>query len=131
MLDRHDQLVRRQLARFRGTEVNTTGDGFVATFDGPARAVECACSIRDASRQLGLDVRSGVHSGEVESRGSDVAGIAVHLAARVAALAQPETVWVSRTVADLVVGSGLQFTDQGPHELQGIPGTWQLYSANT
>ena len=130
LLDRHDQLVRRQLARFRGTEVNTTGDGFVATFDGPARAVECACSIRDASRQVGLEVRSGLHCGEVELRGNDVAGVAVHLAARVAALAQPGTVWVSRTVADLVVGSGLQFADQGAHELKGIPGTWQLYSVD-
>jgi class 3 adenylate cyclase len=131
LLDRHDAAVRRQLARFRGREVNTTGDGFVSTFDGPARAVECACAIRDAARQLGLEVRSGVHTGEVEMRGQDVAGIAVHIAARVAALAEPGTVWVSRTVADLVVGSGLRFRDRGAHDLKGLPGTWQLYSAES
>jgi class 3 adenylate cyclase len=129
LLDRHDAVVRRQLARFRGREVNTTGDGFLSTFDGPARAVECACAIRDAARQLGLEVRSGVHTGEVEVRGDDVAGIAVHIAARVAARAEPGTVWVSRTVADLVVGSGLSFRDQGEHELKGVPGKWRLSSA--
>jgi class 3 adenylate cyclase len=93
------------------------------------REVECACAIRDAAGQLGLEVRSGVHTGEIEMRGTDVAGIAVHIAARVAALAEPGTVWVSRAVTDLVVGSGLQFRDRGAHERKGLPGTWQLYSA--
>jgi class 3 adenylate cyclase len=126
LLDRHDSAVRRQLARFRGREVKTTGDGFLATFDGPARAVECACAIRDAARQLGLEVRSGVHTGELEVRGDDIGGIAVHIAARVAALAEAGTVWVSRTVTDLVVGSGLHFADRGTYDLKGVPGTWQL-----
>lgn len=131
LLDRHDAVVRRQLVRFRGREVNTTGDGFVATFDGPARAVECACAIRDAAAQLGLLERSGVHCGEVELRGDDVAGIAVVIAARVAALADPGAVWVSRTVADLVVGSGLPLSDRGAHELKGVPGTWNLYAVDS
>jgi len=130
LLDRHDALVRRQLARFQGREVNTTGDGFVATFSGPARAVDCACAIRDAAHQLGIEVRSGVHSGEVEIRGNDVGGIAVHIAARVAACATPGTVWASRTVSDLVVGSGLRFTDRGEHDLKGVPGTWGLYEVD-
>jgi class 3 adenylate cyclase len=131
LLDRHDAAVRRQLVRFRGHEIKTTGDGFLATFDGPARAVECACAIRDAARQLGLDVRSGVHTGEVEIRGEDIGGIAVHIAARVAALAEPGTVWASRTVSDLVVGSGLRFADRGEHELKGVSGTWRLYVVET
>jgi class 3 adenylate cyclase len=130
LLDRHDAVVRRQLARFRGREVKNTGDGFLATFDGPARAVECACAIRDAAAQLGLQVRSGVHTGEVEVRGDDVAGLGVVIAARVSALAEPGTVWTSRTVTDLVVGSGLQFTDRGAHELKGVPGTWDLYAVD-
>jgi len=128
MLDGHDKAVRRQLARFRGKEVNTTGDGFLATFDGPARAVHCACAIRDAARQLGVEVRSGVHTGEIELREDDVAGVAVHIAARVAALAEPSTVWVSRTVTDLVTGSGIGFSDRGNHDLKGVPGTWALYA---
>jgi class 3 adenylate cyclase len=127
LLDRHDAAVRRQLARFRGREIKATGDGFLATFDGPARAVECARAIRDAARQLGIDVRSGVHTGEIELRGDDIGGIAVHIAARVAALAQPGTIWASRTVPDLVVGSGLVFDDRGEHELRGVPGAWRLY----
>jgi class 3 adenylate cyclase len=127
LLDRHDAVVRRQLARFRGREVKTMGDGFLATFDGPARAVECACAIRDAAAQLGLQVRSGVHTGEVEVRGDDVAGLAVVIAARVSALADSGAVWTSRTVADLVVGSGIAFADRGAHELKGVPGTWNLY----
>jgi len=127
VLNSHDQSVRRQLTRFRGREVNTTGDGFVATFDGPARAVACACAIRDAARQLGLEVRSGVHTGEVELRGDDIAGIAVHIAARVASAAEPSTIRVSRTVTDLVIGSGIQFRDCGEHTLKGVPGTWALY----
>jgi class 3 adenylate cyclase len=129
LLDRHDITIRRQLARFRGREINTTGDGFLATFDGPARAVECGYAIRDATHQLGLEVRIGIHAGEVEVRGDDVAGAAVNIAARVAALAEPGTVWVSRTVADLVVGSGLHLHDLGEHELKGLRESWHLYSA--
>jgi class 3 adenylate cyclase len=127
LLDRHDAAVRRQLARFRGREIKATGDGFLATFDGPARAVECACAIRDAAHQLGMEVRAGVHTGEIELRGDDIGGIAVHIAARVAALAHNGTVWASRTVPDLVVGSGLEFEDRGEHELKGVPGKWRLY----
>jgi class 3 adenylate cyclase/alpha-beta hydrolase superfamily lysophospholipase len=128
LLDAHDRIVRRQLERFRGREVNTLGDGFVATFDGPGRAVQCACAIRDAVKALELEVRAGLHTGEIELRGDDVAGIAVHLAQRVSALAEPGEVLVSRTVTDLVVGSGLQFTGRGTHELKGVPGTWDLYA---
>ena len=120
--------MRRQLERFHGREIKTTGDGFLATFDGPARAVECACAIRDAVGQLGLDVRVGLHTGEVEVRGDDIGGIAVHIAARVGERAEPKAVWVSRTVTDLVVGSELNFTDCGEHELKGVPGTWHLYA---
>jgi class 3 adenylate cyclase len=116
------------LNRFGGTEVNTTGDGFVATFDGPARAVTCACAIRDVARQSGIEVRSGVHTGEIEVFGNDIAGIGVHIAARVAAAAEPSNVWVSRIVTDLVTGSGLQFVHRGAHELKGVPGTWDLYA---
>jgi class 3 adenylate cyclase len=128
LLDRHDAAVRRQLRRFRGTEVNTTGDGFVATFDGPARAVECACAIRDAALQLGIEVRGGVHTGEIELRGDDIAGLGVHVAARIAALAEPSKVWVSRTVTDLVIGSGIRFHERGDHQLKGVPGIWTLFS---
>ncbi|MDQ1381014.1 MAG: hypothetical protein QOJ71_1733 [Actinomycetota bacterium] len=128
MLDRFDVTVRRQLRRFGGVEVNTTGDGFVATFDGPARAVACAGAIRDGSRQLGLEVRTGVHTGEVERRGNDIAGMGVHIAARIAALAEPSTVWVSRTVTDLAVGSGIHFDARGERELKGVPGRWPLYA---
>jgi class 3 adenylate cyclase len=127
VLNTHDQSVRRQLTRFRGKEVNTTGDGFVATFDGPARAIACACAIRDAAHQLGLEVRSGVHTGEIELRGDDIAGIAVHIAARVASLATASTVWTSRTVTDLVIGAGIQFRECGDHALKGVPGTWALF----
>jgi len=128
LLDAHDSVVRRQLARFRGREVNTLGDGFVATFDGPGRAVLCACAIRDAVKALEIEVRAGLHTGEIEMRGGDVAGIAVHLAQRVSALAHPSEVLVSRTVTDLVAGSGLQFEDRGEHELKGVSGAWRLYS---
>ena len=131
LLDRHDATVRRQLARFGGREINTTGDGFVATFDGPARAVECAGAIRDASRQIGVDIRAGIHTGEVEVRGDDIGGITVHIAARVAALAEPMSVWVSRTVTDLVVGSELRFSDRGEHDLKGVPGRWRLFSVDS
>jgi class 3 adenylate cyclase len=128
LLERHDDAVRRQLARFRGREIKRTGDGFLATFDGPARAVECGLAVCDAAGQLGLDVRVGIHTGEVELRDDDIAGIAVHIAARVAALARPANVWVSRTVTDLVAGSGLNFADQGEHNLKGAEGAWRLFS---
>jgi class 3 adenylate cyclase len=128
LLDAHDEAVRRQLDRFRGREVNTAGDGFLATFDGPGRAILCACAIRDAVRALGLEVRAGLHTGEVELRGDDVAGVAVHIGARVAALAGPGEVLVSGAIPPLVAGSGIEFEDRGEHELKGLPATWHLYS---
>ena len=128
LLGRHDAQVRRQLERFQGREVNTTGDGFVATFDGPARAIRCATAIRDAVRSLGLEVRAGVHTGEVEVRDDDISGIAVHLAARVAGAAGAGEVLVSRTVVDLVAGSGLSFAARGEYALKGVPGEWELFA---
>ncbi|HET6770303.1 MAG TPA: adenylate/guanylate cyclase domain-containing protein, partial [Actinomycetota bacterium] len=129
LLDRHDEAIRRALARFRGREIDTAGDGFLATFDGPGRAVRAAQAIRDAVRGVGLDVRLGLHTGEVELVGSDVRGIAVHIGARVAAEAGPGEVLVSSTVKDLVAGSGIDFEDRGAHSLKGVPGEWHLYSA--
>jgi class 3 adenylate cyclase len=128
VLDAHDRTIRRQLERYRGREINTLGDGFLATFDGPGRAIQCACAIRDAVRPLDIEVHTGVHTGEIETRGNDVAGIAIHLAQRVSAVASPGEVLVSRTVSDLVAGSGLDFDDRGEHELKGIPGSWRLYA---
>jgi class 3 adenylate cyclase len=127
-LDAHDRAVRRQLERFRGREVNTAGDGFLATFDGPGRAIECARAILDAVRALGIEVRAGLHIGEIEVRGDDVAGIAVHIGARVAALAGASEVLVSGAVPPLVAGSGIEFEDRGEHELKGVPGAWRLYA---
>jgi len=124
----HKRIVRQELERQRGREVNTAGDGFLATFDGPARAVRCACAIVDSVRELGLDVRAGVHTGEIELAGDDVTGIAVHIGSRVQDLAGPGEVLVSRTVVDLVAGSGLAFADRGAHALKGVPGEWQLYA---
>lgn len=129
-LDRHDAMVRRQLERFQGREIKTIGDGFLATFDGPARAIQCACAIRDGATQLGIEVRAGLHTGEVELLGDDVGGMTVNIGARVAALAGPSEVLVSRTVADLVVGSGLGFTERGQHELKGVPGTWTILAVD-
>jgi len=131
LLDSHDEAVRRQLERFRGREVNTIGDAFLATFDGPGRAILCACAIRDAVRALGIEVRAGLHTGEVELRGDDVAGVAVHIGARVAALAGPSEVLVSGAVPPLIVGSGIGFEDRGEHELKGVPGTWRLYAVQS
>jgi pimeloyl-ACP methyl ester carboxylesterase len=128
LLERHNALVRRELARFRGRELSTAGDGFLATFDGPARAVVCAVSIRDAARALGLQVRFGLHTGELELVGDDIRGIAVHTGARVAGKAGPGEVLTSSTVKDLVAGSGLEFEDRGSHELKGVPGEWRLYA---
>lgn len=128
LLDAHDQTTRRQLERFRGREIKTTGDGFAATFDGPGRAIHCACAIRDAVRALGIDLRAGLHTGEIELRGDDVAGMAVHIGARVAALAGPGDVLVSGAIPPLVVGSSIEFEDRGEHELKGVPGTWRLFA---
>ncbi|HXV32605.1 MAG TPA: adenylate/guanylate cyclase domain-containing protein [Gaiellaceae bacterium] len=130
LLDRHDETVRRYLERYRGREVKTTGDGFLAVFDGPARAVRCAQAIGDAVGAFGLEIRAGAHTGEVERRGEDVGGVAVHAAARIASLAGPCEVLVSRTVRDLTSGSGIAFADRGPHELKGVPGVWELYAAS-
>ncbi len=124
----HDGLTRAELERFRGREIRTTGDGFLATFDGPGRAVRCACAIRDAVRAIGIDVRVGLHTGEIELHGDDIGGIAVHIAQRVQALAQPDEVLVSRTVADLVAGSGIAFADRGTHALKGVPDPWHLFA---
>jgi class 3 adenylate cyclase len=128
LLDRHDHVVAQALGRFGGRQIKTTGDGVLATFDGPARAVRCACAIRDAVRGLDVEIRAGLHVGEIELRGNDIAGIAVHIGQRVQASAGPGEVVVSRTVTDLVAGSGLQFDDRGEHELKGVPGRWQLYA---
>jgi pimeloyl-ACP methyl ester carboxylesterase len=128
LLDSHNALVRRELARFRGREVDTVGDGFLATFDGPARAVRCARAISEGVRVLGLEIRAGLHTGECEVMGDDVGGIAVHTAARVAALAGPGEVLVSSTVKDLVAGSGLNFRECGARTLTGIPGEWRLFA---
>jgi len=128
LLDSHHVLVRRELERWRGTELATAGDGFLATFDGPARAIRCACGVRDAVRGLGLEIRAGLHTGECVVRGDTIAGIAVHIGARVAALAAAGEVLVSSTVKDLVAGSGIEFDERGEHDLKGVPGRWQLYS---
>jgi class 3 adenylate cyclase len=128
LLARHRADVRRELARFHGIEVDTAGDGFFATFDGPARAIACAREIVSGSRELSLSVRAGVHTGECEVSGEKVVGVAVHIGARVVGEAGPSEVLVSRTVKDLVAGSGLEFEDRGIHELKGVPESWQLYA---
>ena len=128
LLDEHHQRIRRQLDRFRGTEVDTAGDGFFATFDGPARAIQCACASRDAVGEIGVEIRAGLHTGEVEHRGKAATGLAVHVGARVAALAQAGEVLVTSTVQMLVLGSGIAFADRGRHRLKGVPEQWQLYA---
>src|SRR2546421_1754915 len=130
LLDRHEAALQRQIARFEGQLVKTTGDGALALFDGPARAIRCGLAVREAMRGLGLEVRAGVHTGEVELRGDDVGGIAVHIAARVAASAGAGEVLVSRTVADLIAGSDVQLTDRGEYELKGIPERWRLFAVD-
>ncbi|MDT5218584.1 MAG: hypothetical protein QOF15_689 [Mycobacterium sp.] len=128
LLDAHDAVVRVQINRFRGREVNTSGDGFLAMFDGPQRAIRCAMAIRDAVAALGIEVRAGLHTGECEVRGDDIGGIAVHIGARVSALAGANDVLVSSTLRDLVIGSGLEFEDRGAHDLKGVPGEWRLFA---
>jgi class 3 adenylate cyclase len=128
LLDAQNDAIRRELARFRGHEVKTLGDGMLATFDGPARAIRCALAVTEAVRPLGIDVRVGLHTGEVELVGDDVAGIAVHIAARVGALAQANEVLVSGTVKDLVAGSGIVFSERGEHVLKGVPDQWRLFA---
>lgn len=127
-LDAHDTLVRGRLARFGGHEVTTTGDGFLASFDSPSQAVRCAQTIVDSSERTGVHVRAGLHTGECEQRGNDLAGPAVHIAARVAAVAPTDGLLVTRTVRDLAGGSDLRFESQGEHELKGVPDAWQLFS---
>lgn len=128
MLDRHDDLVVREVERHRGRRINTTGDGMLATFDGPARAVRCAQAIREAVRSLGIEVRAGLHTGEIELRGADIGGIAVHIGQRVSTLAGPSEVLASSTVKDLVAGSGIRFTDRGSHVLKGVPDQWRVFA---
>jgi class 3 adenylate cyclase len=128
LLDRHNALVREELSQFRGVEIDTAGDSFLATFDGPARAIQCALSICQRVRALGIEVRAGLHTGEVETMENDITGIAVHIGSRVSSLARPGEVLVSRTVTDLVAGSGIEFEDRGEHELRGVPGSWTLFA---
>jgi class 3 adenylate cyclase len=127
LVERHHAVVRAMLGRYRGREVDTAGDGFFATFDGPARAIRCANAIVEGVRTLGLEIRAGLHTGEVEIVGDSVRGLAVHIGARVGASAGPGEVVVSQTVKDLVAGSGLAFEDAGEHELKGVPDRWHLY----
>jgi class 3 adenylate cyclase len=129
LLESYYGVVRRELARFRGREIDTAGDGFLATFDGPARGIRCACTTRDAVRTLGIKIRAGLHTGECEVMGDKLVGIAVHIGARVAAMAEPDEVIVSSTVKDLVSGSGLHFVERGTHPLKGVPGEWRLFAA--
>jgi class 3 adenylate cyclase len=128
LLDAHDAAFRRELVAYRGHEVKMTGDGLLATFDGPARAIRCAAALRAAAVGLGLEIRVGVHTGEIEVRGDDIGGLAVHIGQRVEALAEPSEILVSSTVKDLVVGSGIQFEDRGEHELKGVPDRWRVFA---
>jgi len=128
LLDRHNTMMHRNIARFRGRAIKSTGDGFLATFDGPARAIRCASAASEDARLLGIETRAGLHTGEIELIGEDIGGIAVHIASRVLGQAGGNEVWVSRTVKDLVVGSGFEFTDQGVYNLKGVPGEWHLFT---
>jgi class 3 adenylate cyclase len=130
LLESHHRLVRTELGRYRGREIDAAGDSFLATFDGPARGIRCAHAITAGVRQLGIDVRAGLHTGECELMGDKVGGIAVHIGARVAAAAGPGEVLVSSTVKDLVAGSGIRFADRGTHVLKGVPGEWRLFAAS-
>ena len=128
LLDAHDHAIRRELEAFRGHEIKTTGDGFLATFDGPARGIRCARAIRTAATALDMEVRVGLHTGEIELRGDDISGLAVHIGQRVSATAGPAEIVVSSTVKDLVAGSGIEFEDRGEQELKGVPGSWRLFA---
>ncbi len=128
LLDTHDRVVREQIRRFTGKEIKTTGDGFVVSFDGPARAIRCARAINEAIEPIGVDLRMGLHTGECEVRDNDLGGLAVHIAARISALATQQEILVSSTVKDLVIGSGIEFTERGGYDLKGVPGTWNLFA---
>ena len=130
LIDHHDQMIRRQLKRYGGREIKSTGDGFLATFDGPAAAIEAASAMLDGARMLGIELRAGLHAGVVELRGNDIGGLAVNVAARVQSCATPSEILVSRTIADLLTGSGFTFADRGSHTLKGVPGDWQLYAVS-
>jgi pimeloyl-ACP methyl ester carboxylesterase len=131
LLERHDSMIRRALMRFSGREIKSTGDGFIAVFDGPSAAIRGAEAIRDGASALGLDVRAGIHTGEVELLGDDIGGIAVHIARRVADLPGPGEIWVSGTVPGVAVGSGIEFDERGSHTLKGVPGTWPVFAVKT
>jgi class 3 adenylate cyclase len=131
LLSAHREVVRSELRHFRGQEIDTAGDGFLATFDGPARAIRCACAIRDQVEAMGLEIRAGLHTGEVELSHEGPRGLAVHIGARIGAAAGPGEVLVSRTVADLIVGSGIKLADRGEHKLKGVPGRWHLFAVVT
>jgi class 3 adenylate cyclase len=131
LLDTYDETVNTEIERFEGWRVKNMGDGTLAVFDGPTRTIRCACNIRDVTRELGLEIRIGLHTGEIVRRGDDVGGIAVHTAARIQALAEPGDVLLSRTVVDLVAGSGIEFEDRGEHELKGVPGVWRLFAVKS
>jgi pimeloyl-ACP methyl ester carboxylesterase/class 3 adenylate cyclase len=130
LLDDHDGMVRRQFERFRGRAIKHTGDGFLGSFDGPARAIHCACAIRDGAGLLGMSIRAGLHTGECEARGDDLSGIAVHIGARVQALAGPGEVFVSSAIPPLVTGSGIEFSERGVYQLKGVPGDWQIFAVD-
>ena len=130
LLDGHDQLALQLVERHRGTLIKSTGDGILATFDGPGRAVRCALTFGTSLQQIGLSIRAGLHTGEIETRGDDVGGIAVHVASRIMAQSEPDEVLVSRVVTDLVAGAGLSFSGRGSHELKGLPGSWDLFAAH-
>jgi class 3 adenylate cyclase len=130
LVERHDALVRRAIDRYRGRPIKTLGDGFLATFDGPARGIRCARELTEQVRALGIEIRAGLHTGELEAMNGDVGGMAVNIGARVSSLAGAGEVLVSGTVRDLVVGSGIEFADRGTHALKGVPGEWRLYSVD-
>jgi len=130
LLDQHDAVMRHELDRFKGHEINTTGDGFLASFDGPARAIRCALALTAAAPPLGIEIRAGLHTGECEVRDHDLGGLAVHIAARIGALARPSEVLVSSTVRDLVAGSGISFSDRDTHVLKGLPEAWRLFAVD-
>jgi class 3 adenylate cyclase len=131
LLGQHFEIIRRSLDRFDGREVKSVGDGILATFDGPARAVRCAAAIREGVAELGIEVRAGLHTGEIELEPGDIAGLAVHIAARISAMAAAREILVSSTVKDLVVGSAIEFDDRGSHELKGVPGEWRVFAVTS